>query len=128
MDICIAIALSGSVLLRVPSPLTLAWMHSVEHFAIEEDWSASAEGLQLREVRTEGLGAGVDIPVDAQRVGRGWRFSPALPPQRQLVLANSRFASGYRVCWSGRCEKLAERVGVRDRALVLSACPGEAAR
>jgi len=125
MDICIAIALSSSVLLRVPGPLTLAWTHSVEHFAIEEDWSAGADGLQLREVRTEGLGAGVDIPADAQRVGRGWRFRPALPPQRQLVLANSRFAPGYRVCGSGRGEGVAERVGVRDRALVLTACPGE---
>ena len=125
MDICIAIALSGSVLLRVPSPLTLAWTHSVEQFAIEEDWSASVNGLQLREVRTEGLGAGVDIPADAQRFGRGWRFTPALPPQRQLMLANSRFASGYRVCGAGRCERLDERVGARDRPLVLTACPAE---
>jgi hypothetical protein len=112
----------------VPGPLTLAWTHSVEHFAIEEDWSASADGLRLREVRTEGLGAGVDIPPDAQRVDRGWRFSPALPPQRELVLANSRFGPGYRVCWSGHCESLADRVGVSDRPLVLSACPGETAR
>ncbi|HEY2929746.1 DUF1850 domain-containing protein [Piscinibacter sp.] len=128
MDICIAIALSGSVLLRVPSPLTLAWTHSVEHFAIEEDWSASADGLQLREVRSEGLGAGVDIPVDAQHVGPWWRFSPVLPPQRELVLANSRFASGYRACWAGHCERLADRIGAHDHPLVLSACPGEAAR
>src|SRR6185295_14173157 len=63
MDVCIALALSSALVLRLPSPVTLAWQHSVEHFALEEDWVATPQGLQLAQVRTEGLGAGVDLPA-----------------------------------------------------------------
>jgi len=35
MDICIALALSSTVLLRMQSPLTLAFEHSVERTRIE---------------------------------------------------------------------------------------------
>ena len=122
MDICIAIALTTTVLLHVPGSVTLDWQHSVEHFQIEEDWLATPGGLVLREVRTEGLGAGVHVPDDARRVGRQWRFTPAMAPQPRVVLANSRFAAGYRACWSGQCTRLSTLRGASDRPLVMQAC------
>lgn len=122
MDICIALAMSSALVLRLPSPVTLAWQHSVEHFALEEDWVATAQGLRLSEVRTEGLGAGVDLPDAAMRSGKVWRFTPPLPLQPRVLLANSRHVAGYRVCAAGACRAL----GHRGEALVLSACEGAA--
>ena len=122
MDICLAIAVSSTLLLRVQSPLTLAWRHSVEQFVIEEDWLATPEGLTLTEVRTEGLGAGVDVPAGAQRFERGWRFAPNLPTQPQVLLANSRHAPGYSLCRNGECRRLDELVDAKDQPLAMVPC------
>jgi hypothetical protein len=120
MDVCIALALSSALLLRLPSPVTLAWQHSVEHFALEEDWVATPQGLRLVQVRTEGLGAGLDLPDDATRSGRGWRYTPVLPPQPRVLLANSRDVAGYRACAAGVCRPL----GHRGDVLALTPCDG----
>lgn len=122
MDVCIALALSASVVLRLPSPLTLAWEHSVERFALEEDYVATAAGLVVSEVRMRGLGAGVDLPAHAQLVGGWWRYAPALGPQPRIVLANSRWPAGYRACHGSRCETLAELAGAADQPLALAPC------
>ena len=127
MDICIAVAFSSALLLRVASPLTLSWQHSVEHFEIDEEWQADAAGLTLREVRIHGLGAGVDLPDDAQSFDCGWRFTPKLAAQGRVVLANSRFGAGYRACWAGQCAALADLVGGVDRPLVMTSCEGDPA-
>lgn len=118
MDICIAIAMSSALVLRLPSPVTLAWQHSVGHFQLEEVWVATPQGLRLVEVRTEGLGAGVDLPADAEAVGRHWRFTPVLPLQQQVLLANSEYGAGYRVCSGGMCWL----IELRGEALAMSRC------
>ena len=123
MDICLGLALTSAVLLRLPSPVTLSWEHSVEHFRLHEEWHASAAGLVLHEAGIEGLGAGVDLPSDAQWAEGRWRFRPALAAQAQLHLANSAFAAGYRVCWRDGCAKLADLVGGIDRPVTLRSCP-----
>ena len=120
MDICLAWVL-GAALVRLPSPVTLAWEHSVEHVTIEEEWEAVEGRLVLRETRVGGPGAGIDIPEDARRVGAQWRYAPALPPQREVQFANSRHAAGYRVCAAGECRPLRELAGV-DRTVVMTAC------
>jgi len=117
MDICFALALSSSVLLRVPAPLTLAWQHSVEHFRIEEDYRVRGDALVLVEVRTQGGGAGIDVPRDARFDGTWWHFTPALPTLPQVRLANSTHVAGYSVCSAGRCRRLAG-----DRELVMRPC------
>jgi hypothetical protein len=122
MDICLALAVSSTLLLRVPGPLTLRWRHSVEQFVIEEDWLATPQGLTLTEVRTEGLGAGVDLPAGAQRLKRGWRFTPHLPAQPQVLLANSHHAPGYSLCRNGECRRLDELVDAKDRAIAMVPC------
>ena len=123
MDICFSLALTSALLLRLPGPVTLSWEHSVEHFRIEEVWLAGIEGLELREVRTGGFGAGVHVPDSARMVEGQWRFAPSLPPQRQVQLANSRHVRGYRVCWPGGCAALSDLPGAADRAVTMSACP-----
>src|SRR5207244_12207979 len=123
MDICVSVALASAVLLRLPSPLTLAWTHSVEHFRIEEVWQAGPLGLVLRETRTEGLGAGVDLPADARRVAGTWAFTPALPPQARVQLANSRFAGGYELCSTAGCVALNDLAGGTDAVATLTTCP-----
>jgi hypothetical protein len=123
LEICVAIAVSSTVVLRVPGPLTLSWEHSVEHFRVEEDYRATRDGaLILSEVRTAGLGAGIDIPHDAQLIDGRWRFVPALPPLDQVLLANSNFVRGYRLCWDARCVRPDALPGAADQPLIVSAC------
>lgn len=123
LEICIAIGVSSTVLLRVPGPITLSWEHSVEHFRVEEDYRAIAEGaLILSEVRTAGLGAGIDVPSGARNVDGYWRFSPTLPPLAQVELANSNFVRGYRLCWGGQCMPLNALPAAADQPLKLMAC------
>ena len=123
MDICLGVALASAVVLRLPSPVTLSWTHSVEHFRIEEQWQAAAQGLVLQETRIEGLGAGVDLPADARRIGGAWHFTPALAPQAQVRLANSRFAAGYRVCSAAGCAALNDLAGGTDAVVTMTVCP-----
>lgn len=118
MDICVAVAMTSALLLRLPSPITLAWEHSVGRFPIEETWEATPQGLLLVEVRTEGLAAGIDLPDGAQAVGRQWRFAPALPPQRRVLLANSEHGAGYRACAGATCRG----IEARGQAISISAC------
>ena len=107
MDICIALALSSAMLLRVPAPLTLSWQHSVEHFRIEEDYGVRGDALVLAEVRTQGVGAGIDVPRDARFEGGWWRFTPAVPALPHVQLANSTYVTGYTLCSVQGCEYLA---------------------
>ncbi|HEX6706843.1 MAG TPA: DUF1850 domain-containing protein [Albitalea sp.] len=118
MDICLAAGLATTLLLRAPSPITLSWEHSVEHFQIEEEWQAQPAGLVLAETRSRGLGAGVALPDDARLADGWWRFRPALPPQPQVRLANSSFGAGYRWCAQGRCQWLPAGL-----SLTMSVCP-----
>src|SRR5437867_9300384 len=87
MDICFALALSSAVLLRVPAPLTLSWQHSVEHFRIEEDYGVRGDALVLAEVRTQGVGAGIDVPRDARFEGGG---GASLPRCQRCRMCSSR--------------------------------------
>jgi len=122
MDVCLSLAAGSALLLQLPSPVTLSWQHSVEHVALAEEWHADERGLVLHEAAVEGPGAGIDLPAGARWSGGRWRFTPALPPQRQVTLANSRFAAGYRLCWRGGCAKLADLAGGTDRPVTMSAC------
>jgi len=122
MDICFALALSSVVLLRVPAPLTLAWEHSVEHFRLEEEYTVRGGALVLTDVRTQGVGAGVDVPAEARRIGDGWRFTPALPPQGAVQLANSAAVKGYALCHAGRCAPLDAWLGGVREPLVMRPC------
>ncbi|NRF69585.1 DUF1850 domain-containing protein [Aquincola sp. S2] len=123
MDVCVALV-AGALLLRAPSPVSLHWQHSVEQLPLVEVYHAMSSGLQLREVRGRGLGAGIALPEDMRWSSDGWwSFAPAdAAPLSALQLANSRHAAGYRLCWAGGCAALAELPGAFDRPLVLRPC------
>ena len=118
--------MGATLMARLPSPVTLRWRHSVEHVLIEEEWAASVEGLRLVSSSTDGLGAGIDVPASASVVGGRWTFRPALPPQPEVQLANSRFAAGYVVCWRGGCAPLSTLAGGLDLVVSMSTCPPRA--
>ena len=122
MDICFSLVLGATLVARLPSPITLSWRHSVEHVLIEEEWAASGQGLVLLASSTDGLGAGIDVPDTASFINGRWTFQPALAPQAEVQLANSRFAAGYTMCWQGGCVPLAELAGGVDRTLRMAPC------
>ncbi|RQP22758.1 DUF1850 domain-containing protein [Piscinibacter terrae] len=126
MDICFSLVVGAALVARLPSPVTLSWRHSVEHVLIEEEWTASRQGLAMVSSSTDGLGAGIDIPDDARLVANRWTFRPALAPQAQVQLANSRFALGYAVCWPGGCAQLVDLAGGWDRAVRMALCDEDA--
>jgi hypothetical protein len=123
VSICLAIAVSSVVLARLSDPVTLAWEHTVEKIRIEEDYRTSGGVLVLSQVRTTGVGAGIEVPPSAEFIDGRWHFAPALPALPQVLLANSRSPSGYIVCQRGRCAPLRDLIGDDDRVLALVPCP-----
>ncbi len=122
VDICITLALSSSVLLALPSPLTLAFEHSVEKTRIEEDYERHGDTLVLTEVRTRGPAAGIEPPAHARFADGWWRYRPALGPLPRSLFANTLQPNGYEVCLAGRCTRLSEHIGDEQRLLVMAPC------
>ena len=95
MGLCLA---AGGLVVRLGmAALTLAWTHSVEKIAWEEDWAATPQGLVLREARVRGSGAGMEPPPEARFVEGGWRWTPDLPPLHEPHIAWWWLALGFLV-------------------------------
>jgi len=110
MTTCIALVV-GATQVVLPTPeVTLRWSHSVEGTGWEEDYRATPEGVALDEARIEAVGAGMEPPASAVREGKWWRYRPSLPILPVVAFANSGFAGGYAICWSGRCRPLDDLV------------------
>jgi len=120
--ICIALALSSTVLLKLPSPLTLAWEHSVAKTRIEEDYQRVDNALVLTEVRTRGPAAGIEPPAHASFSDGWWRYRPQLGPLPRSLFANTLQPDGYEICHAGRCARLRERIGNEQRLLEMAPC------
>jgi hypothetical protein len=88
------------------SSFTLAWTHSVEKLAWQEDYRVTAAGLVLDEARIKGSGAGMDPPDGAVLEGGWWHYRPSLPPLPRLVLARSRAVADWQLCVAGDCRPL----------------------
>jgi len=124
--LCLA---AGAVLVPLTtSALTLAWTHSVEKTLWEEDWRASAYGLELAQTRVRGSGAGMEPAPDARLVDGAWTWSPALPPLPELVLRRSGVTADWRVCIAGRCRPMGDYVPADADPVSLRACPEEISR
>ena len=123
MDICIALALSSTVLLRMQSPLTLAFEHSVERTRIEEDYERLGDALVLTEVRTRGPAAGIEPPVHARSADGWWHYPPQIEPLPRSLFRNTLLRGGYEVCRAGRCTRLADLLGDEQRLLEMAPCP-----
>ena len=101
---------------------TLAWPHSVEKIAWEEDWLVSPLGLALQEARVRGSGAGMDPAPDARFSDGAWRWKPAVPPLPEIVLRRSGATADWRLCTSGRCRFLGEFVDPQADPVILRPC------
>lgn len=83
---------------------TLAWTHSVEKIAWEEEWRVLPDGrLAVVAARVRGSGAGMEPPDGAVLADGAWSYRPRVPAQRALRLTRSHFTADYRLCWQGGC-------------------------
>ncbi len=108
--LCIAlVGIAGAVVLPTDT-ITLSWTHTVEGTPWEEDYAIRDGALAVTRARVKRSGAGMDAPDGAVWAQGWWHYAPLLPPLREVVLANSSFAPGYTVCWSGQCRPLSAMI------------------
>jgi len=104
---------------------TLAWTHSVERVAWEEDYRVAGDRLVLVEARVKGSGAGMDPPPGAVLRDGWWHYRPDLPPLPALRLTRSSAAADYTLCAAGECRSLSTLLPIGEEVAVteLWACP-----
>ncbi len=120
MPLCLLAA--GKVTAFAVTAFTLSWTHSVERTRWEEDWRVAGDRLQVVQARVKGSGAGMEPPDGAVLQNGWWTYAPALPPQRELVLAASgATASGWKLCFGKECLEVGGQAGDPAR---LSVCTG----
>ena len=105
MPICL---LHGAKLTVIAAQaFTLAWTHTVEKTAWEEDWRLSGADLILETARIKGSGAGMEPPDDARLVDGWWQYHPAGLRIPEIRLANHGGTAGaWRICTAGECRAL----------------------
>ena len=104
------------------SAVTLAWTHSVERIAWEEDWRSGPGGLELVEARVRGSGAGMDPPAEARFRNGAWAWRPALPAQPEIVMRRSGATADWRVCVGESCRPMEAYVPAGADPVVLKGC------
>ncbi len=120
MSLCLA---AGAFAVSLgASQITLAWTHSVEKTAWEEDISLTPEGIVLTQARVQGSGAGMDPPPDARLVDGFWRWKPTVPPQPAIVMRRSGATADWRVCVNGTCRPMEAYVPADADPVSLRAC------
>lgn len=90
---------------------TLAWTHSIEKTAWQEDWLVTPAGLEMTQARIKGFGAGMEPPPEARLIDGWFQWSPAPVPRPEVVLGNSAIAGEWHLCHAGRCQTLSEIFG-----------------
>ncbi|WP_426439901.1 DUF1850 domain-containing protein [Bradyrhizobium genosp. P] len=106
LSLCLASA--GVVKTLSIAAFTLAWTHSIEKTAWQEDWLVTPAGLELTQARIQGFGAGMEPPPDARLVDGRFQWSPPPSPRPEVVLGNSGAAGEWHLCHEGRCQSLSE--------------------
>ena len=116
---------AGSVTVSLmTAAVTLAWTHSVEKIAWEEDWRAGPEGLVIDEARVRGSGAGMEPPPQGRLKDGVWAWTPDLPPLKEAVLRRSGATSDYSLCISGQCRPMSFYVPEEADPVILAPCEG----
>jgi hypothetical protein len=105
-ELCIAlVGIAGAVVFPTET-ITLSWAHTVEGTPWEEDYAIRDGALVLTVARVKRSGAGMHPPDGAVWADGWWHYTPSLAPLPEVALANSPFASGYKVCWANQCRPL----------------------
>jgi hypothetical protein len=105
-ELCIAlVGIAGAIVLPTGA-ITLSWTHTVEGTRWEEDYAIRDGALVLTLARVKQSGAGMDAPDGAVWADGWWHYAPSLAPLPEVALANSPFASGYKVCWGSQCRPM----------------------
>jgi len=125
LSVCFASA--GFIKSLSVAAFTLAWTHSVEKIAWQEDWRVTPQGLQIVQARVKGSGAGMEPPSEARLVDGWFQWSPNRPQQSEVELANSGMAGEWSVCHDGSCNTLSQLFGhpVGTNVTAMSACESE---
>lgn len=121
MSLCLT---AGAVVTRLAvASFTLAWTHSIEKTRWEEDWRVAGDRLVIVTARVKGSGAGMEPGPGAVLADGWWRWTPKLPPARDIRLARSDILpEGWSLCAEGNCRTIAGAGETAD-AVVLTACP-----
>lgn len=122
MSLCLASA--GVVKALALAGFTLAWTHSVEKTAWQEDWRVTGDGLQLVQARVKGSGAVMEPPPEARLVDGWFEWQVDREPLSRIVLANSGAAGEWRICTEGQCRTLSEIFDhdIGAATITMSAC------
>ena len=118
----LCLAAGPAVAPLLATALTLAWTHSVEKIAWEEDWRESPAGLVLVEARIRGSGAGMEPPPEARLEGGVWRWQPGVPAMEEVVLRRSGATADWRLCMEGVCRPMEAYLPADADPVVLSVC------
>jgi hypothetical protein len=120
MMLCL-VAGALTVPLLAPSA-TLAWSHSVEKVLWEEDWRATAAGVELTEARVRGSGAGMEPPPEARLQDGVWAWRPKVPAQQRVLLRRSGATADWRICVNGACRPMEAYLPVEADPVALAVC------
>lgn len=122
VSLCLAAA--GVMKTLAVASFTLAWTHSVEKTAWQEDWLVTPGGLALVQARVKGAGAGMEPPPEARLIAGWFQWTPRREPVPEVILGNSGAAGDWQICADGKCLTLSnilERdIGVEPT--MMSAC------
>lgn len=120
MTLLLCIHAGGKAMALAAGAFTLSWTHSVEKTNWQERWMVTPRGLEIREARVQGSGAGMDPGDGARRDGNWWVWTPAMPPLPELVLASSGATiSGWTLCDENGCRELGRNP---EEPIVLRPC------
>ena len=122
LSVCLASA--GVVKALALASFTLAWTHSVEKTAWQEDWRVTPQGLEIIEARIKGSGAGMEPPPEARLVDGWFQWRLQRAPLSRLVLGNSGAAGEWRLCSGAQCRSFSEIFGhdIGAATITMSAC------
>jgi hypothetical protein len=121
MQFCLLAA--GATIRLGTVALTLGWTHSVEKIRWEEDYRLTPAGIVVTQDRIQGTGAGMEPPPDATFDGEWWRYTPHIPPQKQIVLRRSGMTvSDWDVCIKGQCKAMGAYLPTNADPVTLEGC------
>ncbi|MCP5287674.1 MAG: DUF1850 domain-containing protein [Burkholderiaceae bacterium] len=115
MPICIAAGMAALTL--AADAFTLAWTHSVERTAWQEDWRVHGAALELVQARVRGSGAGMEPPEGAQLRDGWWVYrQPLTVPVLRLAVSGAT-VDGWRLCTADQgCRELESLLAGGDGA------------